>query len=302
MDWLYLSLLAPLFLALNNIVDQFLSRSYFPNNNFLVLFTGGFIYLAILPCLYFFSTVELALPFEQTLPLIALGAFSMLMWVPYFMALADHEASMIMPILQLSPVFVFVIAYLFMGEVIGIENTIGAVLIIASSFLIVFDFSLKKVHLKPFILMLASAIFLSLQTIIFRYFIADYHWLVIVFWLGVGFCACGITLVLAIPSYRKQTFQAIIDTKGRVFALCAYQEISYLASYTMTIIALETAPSSGLVQTLTGVLPFYLVAFSLVGSKILPEQFEGFKSPFEFYWRMGCIAVMFVGLGLIYNQ
>lgn len=300
MEWLYLSLIAPLFLAMNSVVDQFLSRRYFPDNNFLVLFMGGITYLVILPIIYFISPIALNVELDQALLLIGLGVFTMLMWVPYFLALADHEASMIMPILQLSPVFVFLIAYYLWGEVVSDYDFYGSVLMIVSSILIVFDFNARRVHLKPFILMLISTLFVAIQILFFRYFLQELDWIIIVFWIGVGFCLCGLSATFLIKKYREQAIKTLFKTKGLVLAFTSFQECAYLFSFSITIIALETAPASGLVQTIAGILPLYVLMLSIIGSRYLPDQFKAFHSKQDFIWRLACIIGMFVGLYLIY--
>lgn len=300
MIWLLFALLAPLLLTMNALVDQFLSRRYAADGgNEIMIFMGGLTYIIIMPALYFLIDQPLLLPWQDIVILILIGAFSTLMWLPYFIALRDSEASLIIPILQLAPIFVFIMGYIFLGETLSLVQAIGSVLLIIGAILLSWHFEGGRFHKKPFFLMLLVSFFVGLQVFLFRIYALDIHWQVILFWNSIGFGGAGLIALFGLSKYRNRAFQLIRETRARILLFTCFQEIAYLTSILLTIMALATAPSAGLVKVVSGVEPLYILLLGIVCARFLPGQFETLGRGKIFIARLAAIIMIAIGLVLV---
>ena len=133
MDWLILSLVGAAALSVTGIIDK--------------LILGRFVrdplaYLVVLVVMQ--QTLVLAIPahlgwgfvYPQTLYALIAGAFQVVLWTAYLIALKQEETSRVAAMVYVFPVFVFLGAYLFLGETLELDHYLGGALLVVSALMI----------------------------------------------------------------------------------------------------------------------------------------------------------------------
>lgn len=133
MDWLILSLVGAAALSVTGIIDK--------------LILGRFVrdplaYLVVLVVMQ--QTLVLAIPAylgwgfvsPQTLYALIAGAFQVILWTAYLIALKQEETSRVAAMVYVFPVFVFLGAYLFLGETLELYHYLGGALLVISALMI----------------------------------------------------------------------------------------------------------------------------------------------------------------------
>lgn len=133
MDWLILSLVGAAALSVTGIIDK--------------LILGRFVrdplaYLVVLVVMQ--QTLVLAIPahlgwgfvYPQSLYALIAGAFQVVLWIAYLMALKQEETSRVAALVYVFPVFVFLGAFLFLGETLELDDYLGGALLVVSALMI----------------------------------------------------------------------------------------------------------------------------------------------------------------------
>ncbi len=302
MTWIAYSLLVPFFAAFNNVVDQILTRRYFPEDGEIALFLGGITYLFVLPPLAVIFHEHLAVTPGMAMALIAIGLLSPFIWFPYFLALETDDTSMAMPIFQTSPIFTFLLAWLLLGETVSTTSLLGAATIIIASIAVSFDWSIKKLRGKTAALMILCAALYAVQTFVFRLVAGDLNFLVASFWVAVGFVITDIGMLFYKKDYMEKAWKSVTDTKGFILVPTSLQEFSYFATIIFTIKALELAPATGLFSSVLGIQPAFVLLMSWLAGFFCADCFHHHKPDKIFAWRLACALVMFTGLYILHTN
>jgi len=132
-DWLFLSLLGASALAITGVIDKFVLGRYVRN---------PLAYLAALVVIQ--QILIVAIPaylgwgfvYPQTLYALAAGGCQVILWAAYLFALQVEETSRVAAMVFVFPVFVFLGAFLFLGETLAAKDYTGGALLVCSALLI----------------------------------------------------------------------------------------------------------------------------------------------------------------------
>ncbi len=171
MNWLSITLLAYFLNAVAMVIDKTILKQKI-NNPFVYTFyvaaLGTLLIVLLLPLAYFLSLKLIWPGWSQFyISLLAGGAFSIGLIFMYAI-LRKYDASRIVPIIGgLTPIFVAVLAYLLIGEILSSRQLLAFVLIILGAFLISLEFKRGEWRLKGFIwLAMLSAFFFGLSYVL----------------------------------------------------------------------------------------------------------------------------------------
>ena len=135
----------------------------------------------------------------------------------YFKALEKNDASIVVVMFQLIPVFSYILALIFFEENLALQQIIGSILIILSAVLISFDFEEKNNKSKwlALILMTLSSLLYATYFFLFDIGIRNSSYNSCAFWLQIGFLIQGIILI-CFKNYRS-TFIKAIKNNGQKY-------------------------------------------------------------------------------------
>jgi uncharacterized membrane protein len=165
-EWLYFALLSSLLISGVNIIDKILISDYRipPLVYVLVISATSLMPLVILP---FFTLT--ALPFGVLLFTIVIGFVRIYYTLPYFKALSVEEVSRVIPLLQLTPVFVLILSSLLLRETLNPQEYVAFGLLVLGGTLFAVRLG-KGIRISlALYLMILSSFLLAVYSVALKY-------------------------------------------------------------------------------------------------------------------------------------
>lgn len=297
MNWLAFALCGPILWAISTHLDKYLVERYFKDADVavLLLFTA-LMGLVLMPIIAFFEPTV----FQRDLLSIALMTLSGLLYMGgiyfYLRALQSHEASVVAPFFQSSPLFGYVLAYLVLGETLTGRQLAGLALIVFGvlSVSIVGGRHRERFRWKLAALMLTCGFVMSLSTLIFKAFAVKDEFWATTFWMFAGEALFGIGF-LCIGSYRQQFLDLLRRNGGALLAINASNELINLGGGLANRYALLFAPLS-IVQAIGSTTTLFVFAIGVLLTLLFPKLSREDLSPREFISKG--VAAILVALGV----
>ncbi len=298
MLWFWLSLIHPLFFSVSNILDQVLVRKYFAASipGFFIL-TGLSVPLLMI-VLYLMYPSVMNISVQNALYLNLIGLLYVAFVYPYCHAIRSDDATVVVPIFDLAPVFVYLIGFFILGETISPLRLLGGTLIVAASVFIVWDFEKRQFRWRLFTLMIVSTLIYALMNIALR-LAADFEWYVIIFWMMPAWIEIAIVFVLIKPDIFKEVISAIKNTKGVTYFLMLFAGTTDTVAVASIAAAISVAPATALVSLVGGIQPLILIGFGGMAAYIWPSFIERLNLGKALALKIVCGIIILVGLFLI---
>ena len=218
----------------------------------------------------------------------------------YFKALEKNDASIVVVMFQLIPVFSYVLALIFFKENLVLQQIIGSVLIILSAVLISFDFEERNNKSKwlALILMTLSSLLYATYFFLFDIGIRNSSYNSCAFWLQIGFLIQGIILI-CFKNYRSTFIKAIKNNGQKYFSLNITNEVINLIANLLVNFANVTIPIA-LANVLNGFQGAFVFILGVVGVKLLPKYFKENINKKIVVQKISCITISIVGLIIMF--
>ena len=218
----------------------------------------------------------------------------------YFKALEKNDASIVVVMFQLIPVFSYILALLFLNETLTIHQIIGSIIIILSAILITIDFEEKNHKSKVLALVLGtlSSFLYATDFFLFDIAIRNSSYNSCAFWFQIGFLILGVFLI-CIKSVRTTFFKAIKNNGKKYFSLNTINEAintiaSLLAHYANLVLPVA------LVNVLNGFQGAFVFILGAIGVKLFPKYFTENLNKKVIFQKVGCIILSLIGLIVIF--
>jgi uncharacterized membrane protein len=294
MSWLAFALCGPILWAISVHLDKYLVERYFKDADVIVLL----IFTALMG-LVLMPIIAALVPgvFQRDLTSIVLMSLSGLFYMTgitfYLRALQGHEASMVAPFFQSSPLFGYILAYLVLGETLTRTQLLGGALIVFGVLSVSIGSGPKRERFRWQLaaLMLCAGFVLSLSTLIFKAFaIKDEFWAT-TFWMFAGEALFGIGF-LCIGRYRRQFLHLLRSNGGALIAINASNELINLGGGLANRYALIFAPLA-IVQALGSTTTLFVFVIGVLLTLLFPKISRENLSASEFA-RKGLAAILVV--------
>jgi drug/metabolite transporter (DMT)-like permease len=271
--WLLFAFSGPVLWAVSTHIDKYLLERYFKSTPVLILLI--FTALAgalILPFIWFYKPQVLAVLVEDIAVMLVSGILYMTAMTFYLQALQTEEASTVAPLFQASPLFAFLLGYLFLGETLTPRQIAGALMIVAAAFSLSFGPSLRMeaMNTRLLVLMMACTFVLALSSVIFKIFAVKDEFWTTVFWTYAGEALFGIA-VLAIPGYVRQLVSLLRENPAAIAGINAANELINLGAGLGVRYALLFAPLA-LVSAISSTTPIFVFAFGIALTFTFPSH------------------------------
>lgn len=296
MNWVFLALLAPALYAVNVFLDKYLIASKFPDYRALPIF-GAILAIPVVVILRFFGADFLN--FNDAFFIVLSGVFTIVAFSIYLEALIKEETSVIIIMLQLIPVMVLIMSYLFLGDTITFKQLIGFVLLFISSVLA----SLKKTKgvfkfSSVILLMLAADILWALPYIFIKNVSPSINFPSLMVYESIGVFLGGLLLLFFVPKIRSAFIKTIREIKKPVLGLVLLNEIIFLIDKNITYLAVTLGPVA-LVSILGSTQIFFGLLLGILLTMLLPKVFKEDLSRKSLY-KKGVLGLLaFVGIILV---
>jgi uncharacterized membrane protein len=300
MSWLVFALCGPILWAISVHLDKYLVERYFKDADVIVLliFTA-LMGVVLMPIIAWFEPGVFHRDITSIVLMSLSGIFYMTGITFYLKALQSHEASMVAPFFQSSPLFGYVLAYLVLGETLTPTQLAGGVLIIVGVLSVSIGPGRKRGRFRWQLaaLMLCAGFVLSLSTLIFKAFAVKDEFWATTFWMFAGEALFGVGF-LCIGRYRRQFLHLLKSNGSALLAINASNELINLGGGLANRYALIFAPLA-LVQAVGSTTTLFVFIIGVLLTLLFPSVSRENLSAREFA-RKGIAAVLVaIGVTLI---
>ena len=215
----------------------------------------------------------------------------------YFKALEKNDASIVVVMSQLIPVFSYILELIFFKENLTLQQIIGSIVIILSAVLISLNFEEKKnnkINWSALILMTLSSFLYAIYFLLFDIGIRNSSYNSCAFWFQIGLLILGIILI-SIKSFRTTFIKAIKTNGKRYFSLNITNEALNLGANLLVNFANVTIPLA-LVNVLMGLQGVFVFILAVIGMKLLPKYFSESLNKQVIIQKVICIILSIIGL------
>lgn len=200
--------------------------------------------------------------------------------LPYYICMQREEAYNIVPYLEMVPVFLTLMAFLFLGERLTPPQFAGAALVIACGFVFSWDFAHGRFRPRVFLLMaLCSFCFALVQFSLRAAEAAGGNMWTVTGFFQLGEAAAGGLMLAARPSIRRTVVRAALATRGGSAALALLGNALSFFGILGLLAAFARAPTTGHVAGMSGAQPFFSFFLAVVLARAVPAHFE--RVPFD---------------------
>lgn len=295
MNWVMITLIALFLWAITNIIDKAVVSKYFKRPIIYSFFSGFFLALPLLAIPYFGLAF---VSWEQTVLALLSGAIYLYALIPFYYAIFDEEVSRVIPVWQLMPLFVLLLSYLFIGEVLTGVHLAAFVLLVSGSILI----SLRKVKKlfklnKAFYLTLFSAFLFAIQYVMSKYVYLNQSYVNGFLWIRIGSVLAVIPLFF-VPSFRKGLIKTFKVLKAKVIGAIAVSNFCIVAGLVLLNYALSLN-SVTLISAMEGVQSVFVLILAIFISRWKPSILEEDMDKKTLFIKIIAIVMIVAGVYLV---
>jgi drug/metabolite transporter (DMT)-like permease len=270
-DWLILSVAASVLWAFGVIIDKVILTKHMQDPiSYQLLYVAT--ELPILLVLLVFTNISSALPWVAFG--IAAGLSHYLALFLYFKAMMIEEASRVISLFYIGPIFTLILAAIVLKENLTSSMYIGVILLVLGAISI----SYKKVEGKGTMvspalgLILLCSLLLSVYEILTKYVLGSLDLTSFFFWEFIGFLiAAGLTFIH--PKIRQSFLTTVKGMKRHILfwrSVNTYMSITALILY----FAAMSIGLASLVSGATSFEPFFVLVFAVLFSLLIPQVFK----------------------------
>lgn len=294
--WLFFALLAPLLFAVVHVMDSYCVEDIF-EKPWMGMVTSAIASTVIfLPLPYLLPILNWGWPAWHIIILaVAAGILIQISQGLYFQAHGYSEAGIVSSYWNIIPVFVAIISYVYLGDILSLSEYIGVIILIAASTQMLLVGKHIKFGLMTLALMTAASF---LQAI--SYVILDVVFAQISF--GQAYCLMTVGLILAgiVPLFFSNVRQAfkknatIINREGKMFLFIEIVNLLALASAEKAI----DLHNPTIVSAVETTMPAFTFAISIL---LLAStgKYGDVRSRINLHKKIFAVALMCVGVFLI---
>ena len=266
MNWIFLSLLAPLFWASSNFVDKYILGKYTKGIFDFVFFSTITSWVFFAAIFLFVGTPELNI---YSLIPIATGMVLIYSYGFYGKALEQGDTSSLVILFKLIPVITVILAFAFLGQTLSSNELVGFVVVLAGATIISFE-KTKGIFIKGFGMILIAILMWSVMTLFIDYGLTkmsfwDYFMLD-----NLGSALAGLTMFI-IPSIRRQVIEGIKTATAGKYIWFSWNNVLDFFGQMSIKKALAIAPSAGLVTVVMQVQSFYAILIGVFLTLLIPN-------------------------------
>jgi transporter family protein len=296
-----ITILASFLWGITNHIDKFMvSDESSVSIKTLLVFSTLIAGLVISPIWLIISKFSVGISFISLISVLIASCVYILATYCYFKALEKNDASIIVIMFQMIPVFSYILGLIFFKETLTLKQINGAVIIILSAILLSFDFeekNNKSKFLAPIIMTLSSALY-ALYFFLFDIGIRHSSYNACAFWFQIGFLILGI-IFMCIKSFRTSFIKAVKNNGKRYFTLNITNEALNLIANLLVNFANVTIPLA-LANVLNGFQGAFVFILGVLGVKFLPKYFKESLSKKVVFQKVSCIILSIVGLIIMF--
>jgi drug/metabolite transporter (DMT)-like permease len=295
MEWFVFALLAPILWSGCNLIDKFLLEKYVkdPISYEFLISLFNTISIAIILFLY-----QLSSDFYGFILGITIGIIGVIAVIFYNKSMIDEEASRVVPLAYIDSIFVVILAYVFLGEILNLPKYLGIILIVLGGMLISFKKIAKKWHFSSAVKFILIAGFLwGVTSVISKYTLGIIDQFSLTAWQLIGY-QITVPFFLLSGRVRKNFLRDVKKVDKKVFSLMIINTLIYLVAILSFYFAVSIS-SISLVFAIASTQPFFIFIYTLIITKTVPEIIREDIDKSTILLKIIAILLIFLGTFLI---
>ena len=289
--------------SVTNHIDKFMITGIEESKNsikILLVFSTFIAGIVLTPIWLILSNFAISINTISLISVLSASFIYIIATALYFKSMEKNDASIVVVMSQMVPVFSYVLALILFKENLSTHQLIGAVIIILSAVLISYNFdeNNKKDKWIPLILMASSSFLYAVYFLLFDVGIRNSSYTSCAFWFQIGFLIIGIVL-FSISSFRKSFLKAINKNGKRWFSLNILNEALNLGGNLLLNLANVTIPLA-LCNVLNGFQGAFVFILGFIGIKLFPKYFKENLNKKVVIQKIGCIILSIIGLAVMF--
>jgi len=301
MSWFFIALWAPFLLACANHNDKVLLSRYLKTKTVgsIVIPSSLFSGVAVLIVLLLQPHVT-NVTLLQGCALIATGMSSVFAAICYLYALDMDEASFVTPFYQTVPIFAYILGYFILGETITFSQGVGSFVVIVGALALSFEFRRREMQFKRnvVLLMQGASVLSAVNGVIFKLIAVDKGFSASLLWGFVGQVVAGLTLLVCVPSYRRDSFALFTERRVAAIGLIAVSRTLFGVSEAVTLYATLLGPVA-LVLLVNSFQPLFVFIIGIALTLLVPHVSKESLGGMKILQKCVGIGLMLVGGYLI---
>lgn len=270
MNWLYIGLIAYFLNAVSFIVSKIMLTDLIPNPwvyTFLVNIFGILV-IVLLPFSFFVPSLSVVLA------ALASGVTYVIALLILYKLLYKEEASQVVPLTGgMTPIFVFVMAFFALGELLKVNQIVGFVLIVVGGFIVSHEESLKErlahMGVKLFWKSVLAALLFAVSQVLMKFVFNNDTFVNSFMWRGFG-AVLGASFLLLPAKPRKAILGSFKVSNAKTGFIFIAGQVAAVLSFILVNYAFSLGPVS-LVNALSGIQYAFLFGFIAFLSRKFPK-------------------------------
>ncbi len=277
-SWFLIALIAPVLWSIVNHLDKYILKKYENGNGVGKVLIFSLLFSIVVPIgILIFGDVpiaQFALTGREQAILVVMAIVSALAFWLYLEGLEQEEASVVTPMMQMMPMFGYILSYIILGEILSIPQLFSSILIILGVLLLSIEINGEHgaLHLKQVVLAYVglSAFFYALHDVLFKYIAQTHSFLVVSFWLYLFIALIGIFVLVCVPEYRRQFFFFFKQHERGILYTNTIAESLYTLGNLASNFAMLLAPVT-LVLVVSSYQPLFVFIIGVTLAKFMPH-------------------------------
>jgi drug/metabolite transporter (DMT)-like permease len=240
----------------------------------------------------------------DVLILLFVGVLSALAFYFYLRALNIEESSVVVPLLQLIPIFAYFLSYLILGETLTRLQIMAAAIVIIGIAILSLEFDIdNKIKLKRKVLYLVagSSFLFALHDTLFKAVALEGNFTTSIFWQYAGLTLVGIFVFIFSPTYRLQFFNMFKHNKKLGISLNIGSEVLYAVGNIVNNFATLLAPVA-LVLVVSSSQPLFVFIGGTILTLFLPSIATERILLKNLIQKLLSISIILIGSYLLYTS
>jgi drug/metabolite transporter (DMT)-like permease len=270
MFWLPISIFAYLLNAIATAIDKFLLSKKIPNPAVYAFFISALSLFALVLIPFGFRLY----PLDQIIIALIGGGFFAFALLYMFKALHQNEASRITPFIGgLQPIFIFILAWTFLGEILTAKTLVAFIVIIAGTLLISWNWDRRPVAKSSkmaYLLAVISTILFAISYTISKFAYTNQGFISGFVWTRVGAFLAALCFLL-VAKNRRDIYKEIKTPKKDAGLLFLSGQSAGAISFILVNKAMDLSPNIAIVNALRGLEYVFLLIIVLSLHKKFPK-------------------------------
>ena len=292
-------ILASLLWGITNHIDKYMLSGISKSKNnikVLLVFSTFIAGIVLTPLWLILSHFKVSISFISLVSVLIASFIYVLATYFYYKAIDKNDASLVVVMFQLIPVFSYILALILFKEQLSVNEIIGSIIIILSAVIISFDFNEKNNNkkFKALVFMILASLFYAIYFILFDVGIRNSSYYSCAFWYQIGFLVMGIML-LCIKSFREPFINAIKKNGRKYLYLNVSNEAINLIANLLVNYANIVLPIA-LVTVMTGFQGAFAFILGVIGTIFIPKYIKEDMTRNVVIQKVSCIILGIIGL------